>query len=130
MRRRIDADGWARHAAGANGFGDVTLYDVFAPHALPDPVYAAARRAHARAVGDGIVAAGRALARLVLRAYAGWQRRRAARDAYVALSDLDDRTLRDLGIDRSELTSVALEASGRIENTRAHVLAESFGVPH
>ena len=126
MRRLGDADGWARHAAGANGFSDVTVHDAFAPRELARPLYYQARAEHARAVGDGIVAACRALVRGVQRARAAWQPWRAAREVYESLSELDDRTLHDLGIDRSELTSVAREASGQAEYTRAHTLASTF----
>ena len=129
MRRPIDADGWARHAAGANGFADVTVYDLFAPHAPPRPFYFAARAERARALGDALTEACRSIGRSAQRAYATWQRWRAARDVYVSLSDLDDRTLHDLGIDRSELTSVAREATGQTEHTRAHALASSLGMP-
>ena len=54
-----------------------------------------------------------ATARLAL---AEAQRRRAvcrdARLTFQALSDLDDRTLRDLGFDRSEIQAVSIEANG------------------
>jgi uncharacterized protein YjiS (DUF1127 family) len=36
-----------------------------------------------------------------------WRQRRATRVTYLALNELDARTLRDLGFDRSELASVA-----------------------
>ena len=129
MRRIIDADGWARHAAGANGFSDVGMYAAFAPATLQPPMYFKARVERAHMLGDAIVAACRAVGRGAQRAWAAWRQWRAAREVYASLSDLDDRTLHDLGIDRSELTSVAREASGQAEYTRAHVLASSFGVP-
>jgi uncharacterized protein YjiS (DUF1127 family) len=37
------------------------------------------------------------------RAYARWHERRLQRDTYRSLCELDDRTLHDLGFDRSEL---------------------------
>ncbi len=40
----------------------------------------------------------------------------------LSLHELDDATLRDLGLSRSELDSVELEASGRIEITRRRLL--------
>jgi len=129
MRRPIDADGWARHASGANGFGDVTLYAVFAPYAANRPAHLEARARRAQAIGQAVARGTRAVGRLLREAYAAWQARRAAREVYESLSQLDDRMLHDLGIDRSELTSVAREASGQTEHTRAHVLVSSFGVP-
>ena len=54
----------------------------------------------------------------VARAWQRYRRRRDARAIYMALSDLDDRTLRDLGFHRSEIGSVAAEATGEAEPTR------------
>ena len=53
---------------------------------------------------------------------AAWKRRRLARQTLIALHKLDARTLRDLGLDRSELVSVAAEVSGDAELTRARLL--------
>jgi hypothetical protein len=41
--------------------------------------------------------------------------------------DIDDATLRDLGISRSELSSFRAEAEGRVERTRLRVLALHVG---
>ena len=46
------------------------------------------------------------------------RRRRHARAIFRALHELDDRTLRDLGFHRSEIWSVAAEATGAAEWTR------------
>ena len=54
------------------------------------------------------------------RSYASWARCRHARATYLALREIDDRTLRDLGLYPSELMSVATEISGGAESTRAH----------
>jgi uncharacterized protein YjiS (DUF1127 family) len=56
------------------------------------------------------------------RAYAEWQRRSHARAVYATLSQLDTRTLRDLGLDRSELTSVAAELTGSAALTRTRAI--------
>ena len=44
--------------------------------------------------------------------------RRQASDMYSTLRALDTRTLRDLGLDRSELLSVAREAAGLVARER------------
>jgi uncharacterized protein YjiS (DUF1127 family) len=46
------------------------------------------------------------------------KQRAQARAAHSVLRRLDDRTLRDLGFYRSELTSVGAEVSGEAEITR------------
>ena len=48
------------------------------------------------------------------------QKRRQARATYFALRDLDQRVLRDLGFDVSEITSVAAEIAGETQATRIH----------
>ena len=54
-----------------------------------------------------------ATARLALaEAQRRWAARRNARLTAEALADLDDRTLRDLGFDRSEISAVSIELHG------------------
>jgi len=50
--------------------------------------------------------------------HAWMRRRRHAFDTYSALRALDTRTLRDLGLDRSEILSVAHEAAGFVAHQR------------
>ena len=63
------------------------------------------------------------------RGYARWARRRHARATYLALSEIDERTLRDLGLHRSELMSVATEISGGAESTRARSAQSQHELP-
>jgi len=54
--------------------------------------------------------------------FVAWRQRRQARETYRALRELDVRTLRDIGLDRSELHSIAAEVSGAREVTRMHAV--------
>ena len=56
------------------------------------------------------------------RAYAEWQRRSHARAVHATLTQLDARTLRDLGLEHCELGSVAAELTGRADLTRIRVI--------
>jgi uncharacterized protein YjiS (DUF1127 family) len=51
-----------------------------------------------------------------------WRQRRQARETYRALRELDAHTLRDIGLDPSELRSIAAEVSGALEVTRMHAV--------
>jgi uncharacterized protein YjiS (DUF1127 family) len=62
---------------------------------------------------------------LLRRVIARHRQRREAWSAYDALRRLDDRTLRDLGFSRSELTSVAAEFAGDAEHTRVRALEQT-----
>jgi len=46
------------------------------------------------------------------------RQRARTRATWLALRELDARTLRDLGFDRSEILSVAIEAGGGLQPTR------------
>lgn len=90
--------------------GMVSLAELTPPAAQ---LHQAARADRSRRIGDAIVAALRWL-QSQLEQYAERRRRHAlARATYRALCGLDARTLRDLGIDRSQLSSVALGVARR-----------------
>lgn len=63
-----------------------------------------------------------AVAAVSRRLYGAWRKRQQAWATYRALRDLDARTLRDTGLDRSELRSMAAEVSGALEVTRMHAV--------
>jgi uncharacterized protein YjiS (DUF1127 family) len=78
---------------------------------------AAAHANRARLLGEFVAAAWRGTAATARRVLGAWQRRRQGRATYLALRGLDDRALRDLGMDRSEILSVAMY-SERDDGTR------------
>lgn len=56
--------------------------------------------------------------RFIASLVAAWKRRRHLNETRRALERLDSRALRDIGIDASEILSVAYEASGAAEPQR------------
>jgi uncharacterized protein YjiS (DUF1127 family) len=67
----------------------------------------------AGAVGTAHLVAG-LMARSARRAFAGFAKRMAARRTIAQLSALDDRTLHDIGLHRSEIASRALDVGAAI----------------
>jgi uncharacterized protein YjiS (DUF1127 family) len=118
-----ELNAWARRAAAANGFGDAATPSTRVAPA-PDAMHLAlAVRAERHAALAEIVAALMTAMNDSIRGLvARWQRIRSERETYRALHALDARTLRDLGMDASELRSVAMEVSGATDPTRAHAL--------
>ncbi len=78
-------------------------------------------------LGQAIAAAIQATVAIARRALARHRQRRQARVTYDALRQLDDRMLRDLGFDRSEITSIATEVAGEAECTRVRALTNAIG---
>jgi uncharacterized protein YjiS (DUF1127 family) len=69
---------------------------------------------------------GRGIARAVQTAWRAYWRRRAERATVFVLQSLDARTLKDIGIDRSEVESVVRGACGsRRRASRAHPSSQS-----
>jgi uncharacterized protein YjiS (DUF1127 family) len=121
--RAAELDGWARRAASANGFGDARAVAQVMPEG-PDAYRLAidaraARSASLAAILATLVAAVSAAGH---RVYASWSRARSARATYRALRELDTRTLHDLGLDRSEMRSMAAEIAGESDRTRVQAL--------
>lgn len=114
---------WARRAAASSGFGDaVTGSPRVAP--APDALHLAraVRAERHAALAEIIAALMTAMNDAIRGVIARWKRIRSERETFRALHSLDARTLRDLGIDASELRSVAMEVSGATDPTRAHAL--------
>lgn len=55
---------------------------------------------------------------LLRRAWQAWRRQRDTARMHAALAGLDSHTLRDLGLDRSEIGSLAAEVSGQASADR------------
>jgi uncharacterized protein YjiS (DUF1127 family) len=123
-----DAEPWAQHALAADGFGDPAITDTtFSAWPTSYELYHIARAHRSFTLGEIIVAAFQAIGATARRAYARHRQRRQARAIYDALRQLDDRTLHDIGFDRSEIRSVAAEVAGEAESTRVRALLTSYG---
>jgi uncharacterized protein YjiS (DUF1127 family) len=85
-------------------------------------LYHAARAHRSAAIAELFGTALQSVKNALARALAAYRRRRNERATYVALSNLDAWTLRDLGLHRSELLSVAAEVSGEAHATRARLM--------
>jgi uncharacterized protein YjiS (DUF1127 family) len=127
---RGEAEAWALHALSSNGFGDAAPFgaELVAPErqAAYD-LYKAAGAHRAKMLGDLVTEAFRGAMALAREAHARYRRYRDAAATYEALHELDDRTLHDLGFERSELLSVATEMTGDAERTRLRVLQNDRG---
>jgi uncharacterized protein YjiS (DUF1127 family) len=66
-----------------------------------------------------------ALRRRLRAALANWRARRQIRATRLALMDLDAATLRDIGIVRTEIDSLAAETHGGVAVTRARLLGQA-----
>jgi uncharacterized protein YjiS (DUF1127 family) len=111
-------DAWARHAAAANGFGDAGVSEPPVRRPVSYELWRDTRAQRSRAIGEAVAAIAWVFAWLAGSFWRSWRRQRQASATYESLGTLDDHTLRDLGIDRSELRSVAAEVEGRVERTR------------
>ena len=119
----VDAEPWTQHALVSNGFGDLAITATAdSAKSTSYELYHTARAHRAFVLGGTISAVVRAAVTMVRRVYARYEQRWHAGTIYDALSQLDDRTLRDLGFDRSEISSVAAEVAGEAERTRVRAL--------
>jgi uncharacterized protein YjiS (DUF1127 family) len=86
-------------------------------------LYRAARARRATTVVELVTVAARTVSAAARRAYAAYLQRREATAMCRALRQLDDDILRDLGISRSEISSIVAEAVGSAECTRQRITA-------
>jgi uncharacterized protein YjiS (DUF1127 family) len=114
-------DAWARHAAAANGFGYAGISEPQVRTPVSYELWRETRVQRSRAIGEAVAAIVWVIVWLTGSFWRSWQRRLEAAATYEGLGALDDHTLRDLGIDRSELGSVAAEVEGRAARTRLRV---------
>jgi len=113
------AESWPAHAIAANDPVDVAASESTSS-GLPGSyeLHRAARAHRSLMLGSIIVAAVQAVVAIARRAYVRQRQRHRASATYDVLRRLDDRMLRDMGIDRSEIGSVAAEMSGIAQPTR------------
>jgi uncharacterized protein YjiS (DUF1127 family) len=78
-----------------------------------------ARARRARFIARSLAGVARAIAAVFVLAWEQQRKRARARAMYDELCALDDRTLHDMGFERSEIMSVAAEATGEAQRTRA-----------
>lgn len=123
-RRSTDElEAWARRAAAASGFGEAAAGTPVERSAPDSMKLAVAARVHrSAALPDVVAAVIAALSAAARRRLAAWQRARDELATARALRGLDQRTLRDIGLDASEARSVAAELAGGTERTRIHAL--------
>ena len=118
----ISEDGlesWPPYAIAANDLGDVAASpSTSSALAGSYELHRAARAYRSLMLGSIIVAAIQAVVAIARRAYARHRQRQRASAIYDVLRKVDDRTLRDMGLDRGEIWSVAAEMSGEAQQTR------------
>lgn len=111
---------WGQDALAANSFGGDATPDSPVPPWLASEQLLEAARAHRSAtLVTFIVSAIRTVGVAARRARRRYRQRQEARAIYDTLQQLDDRTLHDMGLERSEISSVASEATGQAAYTRA-----------
>lgn len=118
-----ELDIWARRTLTANGFGDA---EVAAPATVAAlraiDLHASALSLRSAAFWEICFAIGATIGAAIDRAVTRWREYRALRRTYKALANLDERTLKDIGLGAGEAGSIAAELAGRAEHTRIQAL--------
>lgn len=112
---REELDAWARHTFASNGFGDAGNASYWPTSA---ELYRAARARRSFGIGEILAAMALAIGDAARRTCATYRQWRVAAETRHVLQQLGDRELKDLGLDRSEVASVAAEAVGLAARTR------------
>ena len=116
-------EAWLRHALAADGIGTAATIDTTSCTRPSSYVLYHAARAHRGFIlGQHIVAAIKAACAIARRAYVRYRQHQKTKATRDVLGQLDNRTLRDLGFDRSEIGSIAAELTGEAEYTRVRAL--------
>ena len=119
VREAVAGNAAPRRSAGDSGSTAETIpSDWSSSYAL----YMAARAHRAFVLGELAAVAVQAVADAAHALVQRYRRMRRASAAREALRQLDDRTLHDLGIDRSEIASIAAESAGAAEQSRTQVV--------
>ena len=128
----VDRNDTVAHATHLQAAGELrsTVARLASGRAIPSTFQLhAAARAHRSGQWGCLASAILHAARSLLRRFAAaWRSRRLAKQSYTALQSLDARTLRDMGLDRSEITSIAAEIAGQAERTRLRVTSLNGGL--
>jgi len=113
----FDPRGPAANDAGSAG-SDAAIEAIVRTKPGARELHDAGRARRSYALGEILAAMATAVADLARDMYARNVRRRQARAVRAAFGELDAHTLRDLGLDRSEIGSLAAEVTGGAERTR------------
>jgi len=116
-----------RDTLAADGRGDLATHDG-ASSARPtsQAMSRAARAQRPPSVGQIIVAAIRAASAVTRQAHLRFRQRAEAATNYDTLRRLDDRTLHDIGFDRSEIGSSAAEVREEVEYANLRALSKPY----
>lgn len=119
---RTELNALALRTFAGSGFGDAVIDTTAAPAAVTSlELYHMARAHRSYQLREIISAMLQTVADAMRPVITRWRQKQQARAAYRTLRALDTRTLRDLGIDRSELLSVATEIAAGGASTRVRI---------